>query len=76
MMRRVIGEQVEITYDATECVICIQDPRCILDEDAESSSVRLSLAELDALIETLTQARQEADPALWQANTLIRVNTL
>lgn len=76
MMRRVIGEQVEITYDATECVICIQDPRCIPDEDAESSSVRLSLAELDALIETLTQARQEADPALWQANTLIRVNTL
>lgn len=46
-------------------VIYVQDPRYIPDEDAESSSVRLSLAELDALIETLTQARQEADPALW-----------
>lgn len=76
MIRRVIGEQVEIAYDATECVICIQDPRCVSDEDAESSSARPSLAELDALIETLTQARREADPALWQADTLALSNAL
>lgn len=65
MIRRVIGEQVEVAYDATECVICIQDLPLVPDEDAESSSVRPSLAELDALIATLTQARREANPALW-----------
>lgn len=56
--RRTTG-QVEIKFDATECKITVSD-----GDEAETAS--LTLADLDAIINTLTQVRREADPALWQ----------
>ena len=57
MYRREIAH-VEVCFDATECELFV---------DADAVSARLSLQELDDLIETLKQARREADPSLWEA---------
>lgn len=55
MYRREIAH-VEVCFDATECKLFVDD---------SLASARFSLQELDDLIETLKQARREAEPSLW-----------